>query len=454
MAKSSFKGVILPESSIFAGTFSGEKIIGCGMTLNQSRFPLINPCFLSKQPRPPIIGCYARFYLLAYTLLLFVLGLWPFNFDEGNNALISSEGGLNIATHGTAYTPSATVKLQGLHKFTVLVDFETSSDGLDSLKSVFGWLLSKNDKKFSIVQWKDGIELHIRNEGKAAGLNFGADGVLEKDKRISCLFVYDGQLMYLYANGEPVRRENRGPLSFSNWSREWPLVVGTDADGKSQWQGRIYEVAIYDRALTEDEIAEWSAIPGGGLRAEGGESLRRVEGQNRKKVSGTRSQESGVAQEEDLRPLIHYVFMPENTYETVFRGQRAVGVRELGKGEPADLIIPEYFEPYKRACFEWDPDWIKYKSNWIDVAVNILGFIPFGILMMLVLTGRGMNVLLAGVVTVLVGFMISFCIEYLQAFLPSRHSSMRDLLCNTIGTAIGAIAMFLLHKRHQVTGSR
>ena len=35
---------------------------------------------------------------------------------------------------------------------------------------------------------------------------------------------------------------------------------------------------------------------------------------------------------------------------------------------------------------------------------------------------------------VVVGFGVSLAIEWLQAYLPSRDSSLRDLICNTIGT--------------------
>jgi hypothetical protein len=145
----------------------------------------------------------------------------------------------------------------------------------------------------------------------------------------------------------------------------------------------------------------------------------------------------------------------------------------------------------------WDPDWMKRSSDWLDVAVNIVGFIPFGALLLLVL-GNGKNglsgheeerqgkmgiglpasgvgikeenppvspfmkgggleggplakrggLIVAVVLAVVAGFVVSFAIEYLQAYLPSRDSSMRDLICNTVGTAMGAvIATQLLRNR-------
>ena len=88
----------------------------------------------------------------------------------------------------------------------------------------------------------------------------------------------------------------------------------------------------------------------------------------------------GTKKETASRPLIHYVFRPENTYETTFRGGKALGVRDLGKGESVDLVIPEQFTPYQRVYLGWDPDWTRNRSDWLDLAVNILGFVPFGML--------------------------------------------------------------------------
>ena len=186
--------------------------------------------------------------------MLFIAGLWPFNFTEKNNLAISAAGGLEIARHGTAYAAVPAGKLQGLKQFAIYFDLATSSDEQGSLAKIFGSIISQGDKNFFLAQWKDGIELNIRTDRSMGGMKFGADGVLVKEERRACLIIYDGLKILLYAGGELIRRDNRGPLSFSNWSQDYPLVVGTDAGGRSQWKGTIYELAIYDRALTSDEV--------------------------------------------------------------------------------------------------------------------------------------------------------------------------------------------------------
>lgn len=44
---------------------------------------------------------------------------------------------------------------------------------------------------------------------------------------------------------------------------------------------------------------------------------------------------------------------------------------------------------------------------------------------------------------------MSLSIEWLQAYLPTRDSSMRDLVMNTAGTLIGAFAAAWVWKKRQ-----
>jgi hypothetical protein len=371
------------------------------------------------------------------------------------------------------------------------------------------------------------MEFRVRTERNAGGMIFGADGVLKKEERAECLIIYDGLKMHIYKNGILIRKDTRGPLSFSNWSMEYPLVIGTDANGRSQWKGVLYEAAIFDRSLSPDEVASL-LNPNGhkGTRDEGVGTSAAVRQERKSQQPAAdskevysqqpaadspqkRSQQKQTTRQEnppvspfmkggsgkgeiatqppaarndtkteDNRPLIHYVFKQENTYQTEIRGKKALGVRDLGKGGPVDLVIPEHFAPYERVYLGWDPDWIKRSSDWLDIALNILGFIPFGILMIFAARAKkclsvlvpeclsedkegtrgggvgtsGRKKVVAVVLAVVAGFVVSFAIEYLQAYLPSRDSSLRDLVTNSLGTAMGAVIAAHLLKRARGSG--
>lgn len=87
-----------------------------------------------------------------------------------------------------------------------------------------------------------------------------------------------------------------------------------------------------------------------------------------------------------------------------------------------------------------------------DTAINLLAYIPFGLLLGLTLSphfGAGRSLLL----TIMGGMLLSALMEYIQMYLPSRVSSNLDLLTNSIGTLAGALlavsiaprAWFALH---------
>lgn len=80
-----------------------------------------------------------------------------------------------------------------------------------------------------------------------------------------------------------------------------------------------------------------------------------------------------------------------------------------------------------------------------DVVTNILGYLPFGILMVFALHPqvRGVS---AGIIAVFSGMVLSGTMEAIQTFLPNRVSSNLDFLTNLGGTCAGAVAGMLLSR--------
>ncbi len=90
--------------------------------------------------------------------------------------------------------------------------------------------------------------------------------------------------------------------------------------------------------------------------------------------------------------------------------------------------------------------------TWFDVAANLLAYLPFGLLLGLVLHAR-CGALWSVLLATLGGLALSAAMEYAQMYLPSRISSNLDLLTNSGGALLGALlavgiaprAWFALH---------
>lgn len=95
--------------------------------------------------------------------------------------------------------------------------------------------------------------------------------------------------------------------------------------------------------------------------------------------------------------------------------------------------------------------WPRYYTGF-DLAANILAYVPLGFLLVPALQGR-LGVAAAALLAVLAGGGLSFTMETLQNFLPSRVPSNIDLACNAIGAMIGAAAG-MNWGREQVDGGR
>src|SRR5690606_36337563 len=80
-----------------------------------------------------------------------------------------------------------------------------------------------------------------------------------------------------------------------------------------------------------------------------------------------------------------------------------------------------------------------------DLAANLLGYLPLGMVMCLGHLRSGRGAPLAAVATLLGGSLLSYGLELIQFTLPDRVPSRSDWMLNSLGVAWGALAAITLN---------
>jgi len=185
------------------------------------------------------------------------------------------------------------------------------------------------------------------------------------------------------------------------------LVLGDSVELRNAWSGRIAGFALFQDRLPEAELARawqhWSAHQRFSLAA---------------------------------AASVYYNFAEPHGAEVVDLSSRG-----------NDLLLPQIRQPLQ-------PDFASLSlqpSSPQDMMVNAVGFMPFGFLLAWVLASgsrlTGSRVL---IVVIIVSGLLSGAIEVSQAWLPTRTSSLLDLILNISGAACGAI----IHRLVLVTTNR
>lgn len=88
-------------------------------------------------------------------------------------------------------------------------------------------------------------------------------------------------------------------------------------------------------------------------------------------------------------------------------------------------------------------DWMRYDlgltffgSGWIEFVANILMFTPLGFLLALLFRHPWYGVALS--------LALSAAVEVVQIVIPSRQASLRDVVANVLGAALGATVAWLI----------
>lgn len=76
-------------------------------------------------------------------------------------------------------------------------------------------------------------------------------------------------------------------------------------------------------------------------------------------------------------------------------------------------------------------------KSWVGWGLNVLFFMPFGCVLAWWLWTRNWSPRARGIAAFLTGCLLSYSVEFLQLYVPSRDSSWDDVLMNTLGSLVG-----------------
>jgi len=341
----------------------------------------------------------------------FIVGLWPFDFRPPNQVgWLSGRPGLHFEKSGVAYDPES-LPASGLSNatrssanFTVEIWAEADREPNDD---VYNLLTIHNDRlpcDFIICQWQRALILRATAQHRPPPHRFSEadlDEALPAGKPGFFTIRGDGAGTDFYSEGLPAGHYPQFVLKPEATTGQ--LILGNDSSGKHPWSGSLFGLAIYNRALNTAEIS-------------GHHNL------------WTQGRARQLTNETSLTAL--YLFDQGG-------GQRA----EDSSGNRHQAIIPDFFQAVHKEFLI--PPWkdLSYDGpDYSDIAVNILGFIPFGFCFFLHRRFIKPSRPLANfVLVVLVGALVSLTIEIVQAWLPNRTSSATDLLTNIFGALLGAV---------------
>ena len=348
------------------------------------------------------------------TLLIFVVaGFWPFNFFPRNKVeWLQDQNGVHFYGQGMIVSSDIRRKQQAsiFHNRSITLALwlrpllETSN-----APNILTLYDGKTPDIFAVRQWRTHLVIWSRTDDPAARKRgnpyqeIGLHNALLKDQDAFITITSGAEGSAIYLNGQLARTYPRRRLLAANMSGNARLILGNSPTGESYWNGNLMGLAIYNRTLTPDEIARDY------------QSWLQNDSFSIKQASGLIGLYPFYERKGEM---IHNVANPDETW-----------------------TIPEIFKPVQRKFLSLPgPD---FRWNWSfvqDVTINLLGFIPFGFFFSAFLIKttnlrRGVSYLIVA----MVGVGLSLSIELIQAWLPTRDSSLIDVICNSAGTILGIV---------------
>jgi hypothetical protein len=335
-------------------------------------------------------------------ICLFVLGgilaagLWPFNPRPRNKVQwLTPENGLEFRTAGTIFTEGPIIPRSTAEQVTLDVWLQPA---VDTTAPILSFFKIRPDEQFRLIQYGDTLLLEKKGGADAAELEI--EHGLNIRQNTFFTITADKEQTLVYVNGVLAKTSSHFHLTPGDLSGR--LVVGAQPFDYDSWSGQLLGLAIYHRRLTATQaLAHYQ--------------------------SWITDKDSARASGELEDALALYRFDEHHG---------KLGHSAVAPGP--DLLIPAAFTILEKRVLDLPWPATSEWSYWQSVAINIAGFIPLGFCFCAFLhNGRIWRRVSTPLAVIIFGAAVSLTIEILQFYLPTRDSSLTDVITNTLGTAIG-----------------
>jgi VanZ family protein len=352
-------------------------------------------------------------FRIAVVVCLFLLGgilcagLWPFHAPSNGATWIEHKNGLEFQRYTTlasaqpfpardaANNPGGTLEIwlsSGLRRQGTILVFA------DPEHSEFTFALRQMGSNLALERYQ--VDAH----GVASHLWLTAENVFD-DQPVFVTITGGKDGTRVYKDGVLAATSSYFGMESSDLSGR--LILGTSLRNDS-WTGTMFALVVSSRKLNEQEIKNDVSV----WKSPAGQLLASVPGSD----------------------------------GAVYRFDERGGNVVRNVANPAtNLLIPSHYQVLESPFLQ--APWEQYRhpwsaahqlSYWMDVAVNVAGFVPVGFcfagLFCMVADERHSFWAVA-----FSGFLLSFTIESLQWFLPTRNSGLTDVITNTLGTCLGYV---------------
>lgn len=348
---------------------------------------------MSQITRPSLLG------LISVSVLCCVLaaGLAPFQRPRNAVTWLVDENGVRFGNYGTIWSSGPFEMAAAQDDPSCSLEIWLQPSRATGSHTILSFYTPNSPQQFWLQQFRAnlGINREIQNHQHRIE-SIGIEGIFSQLKPVFITMASGPQKTSIYINGS--LEESSSQIRYGeNCSGQ--LVIGTSPVRNDRWSGVLLGLAIYKQEFTAGQVIQhyhsWTT-------------------QGRPQLSGNENAIGVYLFDEHAGNVVHNTVQP--------------GINLYIPGRYS-LLHQKFLEPFWK---EFKP----VRSYWMDVVVNIAGFIPLGFFFYAYWSSVR-PIKHAALSTVILGFFVSLTIEILQSYIPTRGSGTTDLLTNALGTFIG-----------------